>query len=137
MRFCSQAVNAPPLARSYGTCNFLDRANPSCCVLLLEQPQCYVTAPYCMHTGEARTSAFVERNGGADASFDSFSFDTAASEILLGLVDTYLPPGGEGAEGARRGAATAVQPAGGCLKDSVLGSGNRDDRSVAEWTETD
>lgn len=33
----------------------------------------------------------MERNGGADASFDSFSFDTAAAEILLGLIDTYLP----------------------------------------------
>ncbi len=49
--------------------------------------------PYPACTGEARTSAFVKRNGGADASFDSFSFDTAASEILLNLVDTYLPQG--------------------------------------------
>ncbi len=87
------AVNPPPLARSYGTCNFLDRPKPSCCVLLLWQPRRYETALHCVHTGEARTSAFVERNGGADASFDSFSFDTAASEILLNLVDTYLPQG--------------------------------------------
>jgi hypothetical protein len=35
----------------------------------------------------------VAANGGSDAVFDSFSFETSAQEILLNLIRTYLPVG--------------------------------------------